>query len=211
MIDRAGIELVLDIGANAGEYAAGIRHEGYAGKIVSFEPRAASFARLEHRAAADPRWWCRRLALGEKAGTATINVAGNEGKSSSILPMRERHVQSAPESRYESTEQVEVARLDDVAAEHLRAGEPVMLKLDVQGYERKVLAGAETTLAQCALVETELSLLELYEGAPTFEEMTAVLRGAGFALVDLSPEFVDPETFQVLQLNGLFRRCTDAL
>jgi FkbM family methyltransferase len=199
------IDVVLDVGANEGHYAEGLLRAGYSGRIVSFEPLSSARRELEHRAAAVPMWETRSFALGETAGTASFHVAGNSS-SSSLLPMTARHVASAPESAYVVDEQVEVCRLDDVAPEVVRAGERVWLKLDVQGFELPVLLGAERTLEQVEVVETELSLVELYEGQALIGEMVAHLAARGFGTWYFEPVLRDPASGELLQVDGLFAR-----
>jgi FkbM family methyltransferase len=200
-----GIDLVVDVGANSGVLAAGLRSQGYSGRIVSFEPSSAAFAELAAASVADPEWTARRLALGATAGEVTLNVAGNSS-SSSLLPMTSLHVESAPESAYVATETVELATLDSLREELVRPGDRVYLKLDVQGFELEVIKGAADVLPQVQVVDTELSLVPLYEGAPRLQEVVDVLAGHGFVLRSLSPVFVDPETGRLLQVDGLFTR-----
>ena len=95
------IDLVLDVGANKGQFASEIRHCGYAGRIVSFEPLSQAHGELLQSSAGDPMWdTYPRCALGDHDGEAEINIAGNS-HSSSIMPMLESHLNAAPESAYE--------------------------------------------------------------------------------------------------------------
>jgi FkbM family methyltransferase len=195
------IDAVLDVGANRGQWARQLRRQGYAGRILSFEPLADAFVELERAAAGDPAWECRRVALGEADGEAELHVAGNS-TSSSLLPMLERHRASAPESAYTGSEPVPAARLDTIAP----AGDRPFLKLDVQGYELSVLRGGERTLARVRAAECELSLVPLYEGQALLTEVVAELDESGLALVALERGFREPGTGRLLQLNGLFVR-----
>jgi FkbM family methyltransferase len=197
------IDLVVDVGANAGQWARELRAVGYGGAIVSFEPLAAAYAELEEAAAGDAAWSTRRLALGDATGEAELHVAGNDGASSSLLEMGPAHLQAAPAARYVGTERVPVARLDDV---ELLPVERLFLKLDVQGAERAVLAGARETLLRVRVVECELSLVELYEGQALLEEQLALLREAGFAPWSLQGSFADPSSGRLLQADGIFVR-----
>jgi FkbM family methyltransferase len=200
-----GVDVVLDVGAATGGYGMGLREGGYQGRICSFEPLEDAFTVLERTAADDPRWSCLRLALGPEPGMAEINVAGNSD-SSSLLAMGERHARSAPESVYIGTETVEVSTVDAVQERLVGSGERVFLKLDVQGFELEVLRGAESALPRFHGVQAELSLVPLYERAPSWTEVITYLQDRGFHVAQLQPVFADPATGEVLQVDGIFTR-----
>jgi len=206
LLDEGGYGLVLDVGANSGQYERELRAHGYRGEIVSFEPGRRAFELLERESAGDGRWSCRQLALGESSGRRSINIASNDGASSSFLTLTETHGSSAPSVTFEAREDVEVATLDNVASELLRDAAPAWLKLDVQGYELHVLTGAEATLPRIAALEVEVSLVELYRGQALFDEMLGFIRDAGFRTADVSPEFVHPQTGRMLQANVIVLR-----
>jgi hypothetical protein len=134
-----------------------------------------------------------------------INVAGNS-QSSSFLPMLPRHVAAAPTTGYVDTEEIAVITLDSLLGEKIKAEDVVWLKLDVQGYELKVLDGAQQLLRRAVAVEAELSLVPLYEGGPLIDEVIRYLGERGFRLSHLlnSDAFYDPSTLQLLQINGIF-------
>ncbi|WP_156669931.1 MULTISPECIES: FkbM family methyltransferase, partial [unclassified Mycobacterium] len=113
------VTVVLDVGANSGQYAQGIREAGYAGRIVSLEPLSTPFSVLERSAALDPAWDCRQCALGDRDDTVPMNVAGNAGQSSSLLPMLKAHRDALPSANYIGTEEVALRRLDSLAPELL--------------------------------------------------------------------------------------------
>jgi len=199
------IDTVLDVGANAGQFAESIRLSGYGGRIVSFEPLSKAFSKLERRVARDPAWEARRVALGEADGTGEINIAANSW-SSSLLPMGQRHLDSAPDSAYVGRETVPMARLDSIWDEVVAGAERPWLKLDVQGYEMHVLAGAGERIGAVRVVQAELELVSLYEGDVPWRELVDWLTGRGFALAGLEPGFEDPQTGRMLQFDGIFVR-----
>jgi FkbM family methyltransferase len=203
VIRDQAIDLVLDVGANEGQWARELRAEGYRGTLVSFEPLARAFGRLQSAAAGDRAWEVRRLALSDAAGEADLLVAANEGASSSLLTMNDAHVQSAPGAGVVGSERVQVARLDEVP---LPAGDRLFLKVDVQGAERAVLAGGVETLRRVRIVESELSFVELYEGQALFDEQVALLHKAGFTLWALQQSFADSQSGRLLQADGIFVR-----
>ena len=205
LLRSLGITLVLDVGANVGGYAAQLRRLGYHARIVSFEPLDDAFAALERVAADDPRWECRRQALGSSDGTAEINVAAN-AVSSSLLEINDLAVRSAPLAKYVGTQRVKVARLDPIWRELVRVDDRVWLKLDVQGFELEVLKGAEASLPSIACVQAELSFVPLYDGSPSFLELVEHLNARGFRLAGLEEGHDDVGTGEMLQADGIFVR-----
>ncbi len=201
-----GIDTVFDVGANAGQFAQQLRRDlGFRGRIVSFEPLRAAFKALEQKAARDPAWDVHRWALGDKAETREINVAGNSW-SSSLLDMLPAHVRSAPESRYVGRETIEVKALDGIFADVCGDARNAYLKIDTQGFERQVLDGASRSLPRIDTVQLEMSLVPLYAGETLFPDMTAYLAERGYVLVSLEGGFADPKTGELLQVDGIFHR-----
>jgi hypothetical protein len=121
--------------------------------------------------------------------------------------MLDLHARSAPEARYIADERVEVTTLDDLVQPQLGDPTAVFTKMDVQGYELQVLAGGEATLARSALVQLEMSLLPLYDTAPSYREILDFMAQHDFRLVGIEPGFASP-TGALLQADGLF--ATDA-
>jgi FkbM family methyltransferase len=198
--------VVFDVGANMGQFAEKLLDAGFPGRIVSFEPSTAAHSALTKRAQRDSRWIIApRMALGDHSGTISLNLAGNS-VSSSVLPMLPSHGDAAPESRYVGSEVVDLRTLDAVNAEFATDHERVFLKLDVQGFEPKVLQGAEQFLRRVLGIQIELSLVPLYDGEHLFHPMLHGLEGRGYDLWSLIPGFVDPETSRLLQVDAIFFR-----
>lgn len=209
LLSRFGVTVVLDVGANAGLYGRELRNLGYRGRIVSFEPLSSAFARLAELSAKDGAWEAVNLALGAQGGEARLNVAGNSW-SSSLRPMLDAHLSAAPESRYVGTETVRVEALDGVFERYVRPDDRVWLKIDTQGHERDVLAGAARSLARIDTIQLEMSPVRLYEGEALFTEMYEWLAARGYACVHLEPGLVDPADERLLSLDGYFHRVPSA-
>jgi FkbM family methyltransferase len=209
LFSQLPIDLVLDVGANTGQFARLCRTAGYRGKIISFEPTAAAHAALLRSAASDPLWTVAdRMALGAANAETEINIAINS-YSSSILPMLDTHLSAAPNSAYIQKEKVPLRRLDEVLADLLAtnaSSHTIFLKLDVQGYESQVLAGAPHLLAHAVALQLEMSLIPLYEGETLMPQMHANLAEQGFGLWDIEPSFRDPATGRLLQVDGIFTK-----
>lgn len=207
LLGAHGVEVVLDVGANAGRYGLELRQAGYRGRIVSFEPLHEPFELLRRLVASDPLWDALPYALGDREGVTTLNVAANAGESSSILPMLDAHVNAYPAAGYVGTQTAEMRTVDSVAAELLSGSRNVFLKADVQGYEKPVLAGARQTLAQsCVGIQLELSLVPLYDGGMLYREALDFADEHGFSLMGIIPGFTDVRDGRMLQADGIFFR-----
>lgn len=206
MLAHHGVDCVLDVGAHTGGYAETLRAAGYGGTIVSFEPQPEVHQTLCVKARRDALWYVAEpMALGEREGTADLHVAGNS-TSSSLLPMLDTHVAAAPQSATVVRTTVPLRRLDGVAHPALTAARAPFLKVDTQGYEAQVLAGAAGLLPRLVGVQIELSFTPLYAGQMLYGALCAQLEAAGFALWAMLPGFTDPATGRMLQADGVFFR-----
>jgi FkbM family methyltransferase len=210
LLDLYRVDTVFDIGANAGMSGQYFRNIGFRGTIVSFEPVRRYYHELERKAAKDSRWFCENVAVGDSEGELEINVSGASGATSSFLEMTPAVTKNEPALAFVDREHVRVTTVDALARDHYPRGDRLFLKLDVQGYERKVLAGARQTLDRIVGLRIELSILKCYEDEPLLCEMLPYLQSLGFALAGIEPAWSDPRTQEVFQLDGMFVR-TDRL
>jgi FkbM family methyltransferase len=205
MMRHAEVDLVIDAGANTGQYSSSLREAGYSGRILSFEPGAEAFAALQRTAGADGQWIAIRAALGSEQSETRIHISRNS-KSSSLLPMLDRHLRNAPESAYISEEVVPQLRLDGLAEDLLGGCRRIILKIDTQGFEEQVLRGAVGLLDRVVLIECELSLTPLYEGQALFLDVVQLLHSYGFRPVDFNRGFTERTSGCCLQVDGIFAR-----
>lgn len=200
------IRSVLDIGSNSGQFSIKLRNQGYSGTIYSVEPQSSAYKELLENSRCDPRWIpLPRQAAGEHQHTIQINVSENSW-SSSILDVHENHLRAAPATRSIRTEQVFVTRTGDIlAAENLRHIQAI--KIDVQGYEAKVLAGYLDFISNVKLLMLELSMIKCYEGAPDMFQLDDLLVNTyGFSRISFEPSFYDEEHGIAQQFDGLYYR-----
>jgi len=207
LLDHYGINCVVDVGANDGGFGTAVRHCGYTGRILSFEPLQEPFKALRQKAISDGNWETFQCAVGDASAEVTMNVSGNKGRSSSVLPMLEAHIDAAPQARYVGTETIRQERLDALLPRFgLTSSSRTFLKVDVQGYERAVLDGASGLFADGSIIglQLELSLVPLYDGAMTFREGLERANNLGMTLMRLDPMFDDPTSGQTLQVDAVF-------
>lgn len=202
-----GVDLVLDVGANSGQFAEYLRYVGYEGRIVCFEPLSEPYAKLHELAKNDTGIVCApRMALGDYDGEIIINMAANS-ESSSVLKVIEQHAKREPQTRFVGCEKVPVYRLDTVVPDYIRDYVKPFLKIDVQGYESQVLDGSTELLSKLVGLQLEISLVPLYEGELPYRLLIDQIERAGFLLHDLNPCYSDAGSGRTMQVDALFFRC----
>lgn len=174
------IATLIDVGANVGQFSLLVRATHPNAEIRAFEPLAAMAEAFAALFRDDPAVKLHRVAAGDLPGAVEINVSGRPD-SSSLLPISARQNEIFPGTAKASVETVEVVRIDDcIAAEEL--AKPILVKLDVQGFELQALRGMPKLLSDAQYVYAEVSFLELYEGQALAHELIAWLAGSGFRI-----------------------------
>jgi FkbM family methyltransferase len=179
------IDLVVDVGANLGQYATLLRRRvGYTGALISVEPMPVAAAALRRHFGGDPRWALAECALGEQTGTATLNVLQGHQLSSLLPPSSAATDAFEPFQRLQQQVPVEVLTLDELLATHplAQSARHIYLKLDVQGFELHVLRGASASLQRIDALQAEASVVPLYEGVPPYHALMAAIEAMGYQL-----------------------------
>jgi FkbM family methyltransferase len=208
MLRHYDADLVLDVGANVGQFAQNLLEIGWDRRIVSFEPLSQPHAAIVAASARHPNWQiAERCAIGDHNGEIEVHISENS-VASSVLPLADSMDQYSPEARYVSKERVPIYTLDDALAKlRLDARRP-FLKVDVQGFEEQVLAGAARTLEQAVGLQIELSFIELYAGQMLFGKLLERIERAGFVVHRMDPSFFHVPTGRWLQADVIAFRTT---
>jgi len=206
VLDYHDISLVVDVGANEGQYGDRLRRAGYTGRLLSFEPLSETHRILADHAASDENWVVPPpMALAERSGEAQINVSAHSAMSSlrGFTPEMADLLDSA---HFVATENVRLARLDDVIDDHAKKGDRILLKIDTQGTEDLVLDGAASSLPRIDLLQLELSIVPVYEGTRGFTDMIGHLAGLGYEPVLFLPGYFNRRTARLIEIDGIFAR-----
>lgn len=191
---------VYDIGASNGYWSVRIHEALGGGKFHLFEPLAEvneDYKRLLGTAlAANPDLALHQVALGKRNRHQPMTVYSDGFGSSLVntvplsLLQRLRRLRR-PSIIVPEVKSVPVRRLDDYVAEQ-GLPPPDVLKLDVQGYELQILAGAGKALETAKIVLLECWLTRGYgRGTPLLHEVLGWMRKRDFAPVDFGETFVD--------------------
>jgi len=178
-----GIDCVIDVGANAGQYARQLRKDvGFRGAILSFEPNPDVFAKLEQAARGDLHWHVYNLALSDTDGQVEFNIMAADQFSSIQRPGAGLEPIFASRNKVLRSVHIPCARLDTLLPElgEARGARALLLKMDTQGHDAAVVAGAGAVIQRMTGVQSELAIRPLYEDATDWRTMIAMLEEAGF-------------------------------
>ncbi|HLH75233.1 MAG TPA: FkbM family methyltransferase [Candidatus Binataceae bacterium] len=197
-------QTVIDVGANAGQFAVAAVKLLAPSKLYAFEPIPQVWEQLKRNTASLPQVEAHSLALGEAAGERQFHLNAHS-HSSSLLPLGQGHREAFPNAREVGSILIKVSTLDQFFGS-LELPPPVLLKLDVQGYEAKVIAGASAMLARVRWVIAETSLRPLYDGEPLFLDLVEIMAQTGFKFLRPVGWLTEPRSSEILQLDALFER-----
>jgi len=202
-LDALEIGTVLDIGANEGQSALEFASRLPGIRIISFEPLTDCFAKLSSLRDVLPDFEAHNIALSDVSGAAPIHRS-SFSPSSSLLPMGDLHKQSFPWTADTTVEHVRTERLDDL---ELDARGNLLVKLDVQGFEDRVIAGGRQTIGSARAVIIEVTFKPgLYDGQASFQNVYRALTALGFEYAGNLWTVMDPTDGAPLQGDALFTR-----
>lgn len=167
---------------------------------------ATAHAILSRRARGDKLWQAHeRCAIGARDDSIMINVSKNSG-SSSILPILAEHTSAAPDSVYIDKEAVHQVSFDEVFRRYVDAQDRFFMKIDTQGYEKEVMAGAREALKLVTGLQLEIGFFELYENQHSYKYFLEWAESNGFFIWSIHDGFSNLTVSKTLQADICFFR-----
>lgn len=203
-IQNMNIKTVIDVGANIGQSALQFHRLFPSAKIYSFEPLHSCFMQLNANLKNVPNFKSFNLALSDKEGEQNIHRS-EYSVCSSLRKMGKLHKEAFPFSSGETLEAIDVNTLDNVA-QGLDLEDNILLRIDVNGYEDRVIMGSRNILNRIKVIIIETSFRELYEGQPLFSDIYEVLYKQGFVYSGSWQELKSPLDGSALQQDCIFIR-----
>lgn len=196
------IATILDIGAHVGGFAFTVRPLFPQAHIYAFEPLPASFAQLQQRHI--PHCTALNVALSDQSGKLVFQRYAYAQSSSFLKPSKFFTVEHPAACQ---TDQVEVRaeRLDNIAHKY-HLPEPLLVKIDVQGYEDHVLRGGEQTIRQARVLIIETSFQAQYDSQPMFDDIYRLLTNWGFFYAGSVDQLMSSSNGSIVQQDSLFLR-----
>jgi FkbM family methyltransferase len=174
--------LVIDIGANEGDFSAAMLSVAPDAKVIAVEPnpepRERLRKRLGERVSVVPK------AVGRESGTAVFNITAEDHNSSLREPRTAQMADLLDDPGWRVTRrlEVDVTTLDEIAG----SDEVAVVKIDVQGSEMDVLSGGIATLRRAQAVLLEMTFISHYESDATFGPLHDEMTRQGFKLISAS-------------------------
>jgi FkbM family methyltransferase len=203
-LKRAGVKTVIDVGAHSGEFSSAVRAVLPDAQVYAFEPLHDCCQKLKTKLGNHGSVHVFEVALGDQHGPVQF-WRSDFSKSSSLLRMSRLHQVAFPWSAGNHLTEVQLRRLDEYS-DQMELSSKTLLKIDVQGYEDRVLRGAEQVLKQVDYVLVEVSVAQLYEGQAQFDPIYSFLLQSGFSYAGNLEQMLSPLDGSILQLDALFAR-----
>jgi FkbM family methyltransferase len=179
-LKKIGIKTIIDVGANIGQFAEEIRPNLPNASLYSFEPLKDCYETLQEAMKDDKKFKAFHMALGDT--NEDVNMHRSEySASSSILQMAQSHKELYPYTKNATDEKITVRRLDDIQELNPKnLQKEILVKIDTQGYEDRVIRGGIEFLKHTKVIIIETSFITLYEKQVLFADIYKMLTDIGF-------------------------------
>ena len=175
------VDLIMDCGANHGQFYQHCRQSGYSGPMWCMEPHPSCLTSLEKLQATDSKLTVIPVATGDRDTRLTLQSAGSQDDLSSFLDQKPLLTERFKRAEVEGSIEVDVRRLEAILDERdLDSETRLFLKVDTQGYDLVTLEGLGQRIGQVRAIKAEMSVQAVYEGAPSHWEMLDFFRSHGF-------------------------------
>lgn len=187
IVTQYKIDCVFDVGANIGQYAQMLRRRvGFKGKIISFEPNPEIFAKLAKKASADSQWVVENIALSDTDGECDFHIMRRKEFCSLHRPSEKG---TDKLSKYNTVEQTITVRTETLATAFPRLQAALgfqrpFLKMDTQGHDASIVRGGGAQMSKFLGLQSELSIVKLYEDTLDYVETIKFYESHGFRLCD---------------------------
>lgn len=171
IIKELNVDVIFDIGANAGRYAQMLRRDiGYKGPIISCEPIPNLASQLRFDASSDSLWFIEECVVSDSTGNLNFNLAVDRECSSLEIATNKYTTHCAEFVAVEKSIVVNSVTLDELLKKwsmKIDFQRP-FVKLDTQGHDLRILLAAKN-IQKIVGFQSELSVKRLYEDAPKFD------------------------------------------
>ena len=198
------IDLVLDVGANTGQFSEKIINFGYEKKIISFEPMSKAYKELCLKSKGYENWEIHdRIGIGKKKETKILNISKNS-VSSSVLEIKKIHLEQEPNLRFINKEKINLISLNELLKKKKFKNKRIFLKIDTQGYEKEIIKGASKVLNRLHCIMLETSITPMYKGEESYKKIIEFMKKKGFYVWAIERGFSNKKTGRVNQLDVIF-------
>ena len=205
-LEKSEINTVIDVGASSGDFVEIVKNTKPNANIYAFEPIGDIFDTLKVRFGLTKQIFLYNTAVGNIDGNIDF-YQNHFTHSSSILPIGEKHIEEFPFTKNFIKTKVPIRRLDTISHE-ISLIKPILIKIDVQGYEREVISGAEKVFSLADYLIIEVSFCELYEGQPLFNNINQQLNSLGFTFSGVLHQLYSSGSSSILQADALYIKST---
>lgn len=206
LLTSYNINVILDVGANEGQFAEMVFSMGYHGRIVSFEPSSNAFNILQKKTLAVKHWECHNYGLSDTDSDAKLHVYEDDTFSSLYTPSKEGRKLFGTMIEETGHENIKLMTLNSIySGLNLNKSDRILLKSDTQGHDYEVIEGCDQCLQQLDVVMTEASFLPIYQSNATALKILSLLASKGFVLSGLYPFSFTPD-LRLIELDMFFVR-----
>jgi FkbM family methyltransferase len=202
VLDTYRVDCVIDVGAHIGQTGRLFRQIGYRGRIESFEPVAENYATLLKRSRFYSKWQVHPMALGDESTVVDVNVPRTTQFASLLTTSQFSADYYQSHSEVVKTQPVTMRRLDSIPIE----GERIYLKIDTQGSDLRVIAGASGIMNRVVAIQTELSVTPIYNGMPDYVQALSSIRDLGFEVSGIYTQDRVKQSLKLVELDCVLVR-----